>query len=696
MLSVAAVLCALPGDRGNSALVPGHGSGHEARDAEMPTTACAPPMGKVTRALGVVDQSMPPAPFFLHEEGVFNMSDVLTCLHESFNVTQGVDGFDRLPPDIDMHLTDMWLIERMRSHPLRVHDPDKAKLHVIGAPLSSAWRTITTVQTFLFSNRCGTWETHKERTNAIADKLQNMKAFQATKGRNFLLLNSYYFTADTLGSELLSLLTEGPAIFTVADHFFKQSLPGGPLAKINPIVLPYKASGLAEDYAFEEPRKGAPPRPIQFMFHGDIKRKCKPAQAAEGCKRDLILRLDEALHRTPALATSIHTFSFDEMLAKYAYGSAYDPSPFLKVTNFTHNKQSRSRFCLIPSGDTPTSRRLYDALASGCIPVVMAEFDTYAINLPFQRTIDWRRLLFFAGSLPCLKNHVNATADYLRSIAKLDVSSVRKAGREAFRRSLSYTRGDGLVDALLREVTARLDPTPAPHHPNTALQRVAEARPLDAVQPNLAALQHVMDTRNGANDGSKCDQCKGNKWLFVLATRRAGSKTLLEALNSLPNVHLSDDNEVSPSRCLPTPRPSPLPRPGAQHPQLRLAPRSPSAPRCAGRAAHRPRGARLGTPPPAGQRAGRPRGRHVRVAALVRQRAARRCAALQAADLRLQAAHRPEGRALALEKALQLPAERLPVRAVPVQPAHRRRGPGLRPSVPGRQGAARGAPGGQR
>ena len=82
----------------------------------------------------------------------------------------------------------------------------------------------------------------------------------------------------------------------------------------------------------------------------------------------------------------------------------------------------------------------------------------YAINLPFQRTIDWRRLLFFAGSLPCLKYHVNATADYLRGIAKLDVSSVRKAGRKAFRHSLSYTRGYGLVDALLREVTAVLQP----------------------------------------------------------------------------------------------------------------------------------------------------------------------------------------------------------------------------------------------
>lgn len=562
MLSLAAALCALPGDRRNLALVPGHGSGHEARDAELPTTTCAPPMGKVTRALGVVDQSLPRAPFFLHEEGVFNMSDVLTCLHESFNVTQGVDGFDSLPPDIDMHLTDMWLIERMRSHPLRVHDPDKAKLHVIGAPLASAWRTVTTVQTFLYSNRCGTWETHKERTNAIADKLRNMKAFQATKGRNFLLLNSYYFTADALGGELLSLLTAGPAIFTVADHFFKQSLPGGPLARINPIVLPYKASGLAEDMAFEEPLKGTPPRPIQFMFHGDMKRKCKPAQAAEGCKRDLILRLDEELHRTPALATSIHTFSFDELLAKYAYGSVYDSSPFLKVTNFTHNKQARSRFCLIPSGDTPTSRRLYDALASGCIPVVMAEFDTYAINLPFQRTIDWRRLLFFAGSLPCLKNHVNATADYLRGIAKLDVSAVRKAGREAFRHSLSYTRGDGLVDALLREVTARLEvDTPTQSHPNTALQRVPETRPLDAAQPNIAALQHVMNTRNGPSSGAKCDQCKGNKWLFVLATRRAGSNTLLEALNSLPNVHLTTDNEVSPPHPLPLSAPTPGPGP---------------------------------------------------------------------------------------------------------------------------------------
>ena len=85
---------------------------------------------------------------------------------------------------------------------------------------------------------------------------------------------------------------------------------------------------------------------------------------------------------------------------------------------------------------------------------------------------------------------------------------MRKAGREAFRHSLSYTRGDGLVDALLREVTARLEvDTPTQSHPNTALQRVPETRPLDAAQPNIAALQHVMNTRNGPSSGAKCDQC---------------------------------------------------------------------------------------------------------------------------------------------------------------------------------------------
>ena len=30
----------------------------------------------------------------------------------------------------------------------------------------------------------------------------------------------------------------------------------------------------------------------------------------------------------------------------------------------------RAKFCLIPAGDTPTSRRMYDALAAGCVTLL--------------------------------------------------------------------------------------------------------------------------------------------------------------------------------------------------------------------------------------------------------------------------------------------------------------------------------------
>ena len=64
-----------------------------------------------------------------------------------------------------------------------------------------------------------------------------------------------------------------------------------------------------------------------------------------------------------------------------------------------------ARLCMVPSGDTPTSRRLYDALAAGCVPVVMRQEQVLVLNgppflatgysksashsLPFPRTVNW-------------------------------------------------------------------------------------------------------------------------------------------------------------------------------------------------------------------------------------------------------------------------------------------------------------------
>ena len=52
-----------------------------------------------------------------------------------------------------------------------------------------------------------------------------------------------------------------------------------------------------------------------------------------------------------------------------------------------------STFCLAPRGDTASSKRLYEALAAGCIPVIVSD----TLELPFARQFDWTRLSVRVG-----------------------------------------------------------------------------------------------------------------------------------------------------------------------------------------------------------------------------------------------------------------------------------------------------------
>ena len=49
---------------------------------------------------------------------------------------------------------------------------------------------------------------------------------------------------------------------------------------------------------------------------------------------------------------------------------------------------SRSLFCLCPAGDTPSSARLFDAIVSGCIPVIVSD----ELELPFEGILDYRKV----------------------------------------------------------------------------------------------------------------------------------------------------------------------------------------------------------------------------------------------------------------------------------------------------------------
>ena len=61
------------------------------------------------------------------------------------------------------------------------------------------------------------------------------------------------------------------------------------------------------------------------------------------------------------------------------------------------NTVMRSRFCFAPRGDTLSSRRLFDAVAAGCIPIITDEQIRQGI-VPFSEIIDYRKFCVVVNS----------------------------------------------------------------------------------------------------------------------------------------------------------------------------------------------------------------------------------------------------------------------------------------------------------
>lgn len=58
-----------------------------------------------------------------------------------------------------------------------------------------------------------------------------------------------------------------------------------------------------------------------------------------------------------------------------------------------------SKFCLNPAGDTPSACRLFDAIVSLCVPVIVSD----SIELPFEDVIDYRKISVFVETSAAVK-----------------------------------------------------------------------------------------------------------------------------------------------------------------------------------------------------------------------------------------------------------------------------------------------------
>ena len=110
-----------------------------------------------------------------------------------------------------------------------------------------------------------------------------------------------------------------------------------------------------------------------------------------------------------------------------------------------------AEYCFAPAGDTPTSSRLYSSLATGCVPVVLADRADQDV-LPFPASIAWGKIAVVA---PTLTNET----DLKRLAASLRADRPRRerrrvAGAAAFASHLDYIgNARGVADAFLRELS---------------------------------------------------------------------------------------------------------------------------------------------------------------------------------------------------------------------------------------------------
>ncbi|KAK0598689.1 hypothetical protein LWI29_037035 [Acer saccharum] len=113
-----------------------------------------------------------------------------------------------------------------------------------------------------------------------------------------------------------------------------------------------------------------------------------------------------------------------------------------------------SKFCLNIAGDTPSSNRLFDAIVSHCVPIIISD----EIELPYEDVPDYSEFCIFVRTSDAVKEHF--LINLIRSIKKDEWSRMRERLKEVedfFKFQYPSKEGDAVQmiwQAVARKVPA--------------------------------------------------------------------------------------------------------------------------------------------------------------------------------------------------------------------------------------------------
>lgn len=108
-----------------------------------------------------------------------------------------------------------------------------------------------------------------------------------------------------------------------------------------------------------------------------------------------------------------------------------------------------SKFCLHPAGDTPSACRLFDAIVSLCVPVIISDY----IELPFEDVVDYRKIAVFVDSNTAVKPRF-----LVKKLRKVSMERILEFQRELkkVKHYYEYEDPNGAVKEIWRQVSVKL------------------------------------------------------------------------------------------------------------------------------------------------------------------------------------------------------------------------------------------------
>ena len=343
---------------------------------------------------------------------------------KSSRVYEGI----RIPAKVAEHWPDQWLREGFRRIEQTHHG---ARWRILDVPLYVNYISNDAYK----CSALHTTDTKRDRIDALVHSLE---ATPPDERRNLVVVMTGYkraspYNGTRTGMRLLSLLVSLNATLLTVDTFFALKMQQEWAWKHTLVVpyAPHRTLGARTD-----PPPALHQRTLVAYFRGKMTRRTGPSGRTS--MLELAHRWTEA-HLNNSITNSSSGYGVD-----YVQGML------------------GSIFCLVPEGDTTTSRRLFDALAAGCVPVVIAKLsgggkgltsNEFAMdaNLPYTNLVDWARIAIFVNGLRCLDNSAVA-AELACELGRL-ASEVAPASIMPIERCNDGARDDDDSGSFLRNLS---------------------------------------------------------------------------------------------------------------------------------------------------------------------------------------------------------------------------------------------------